>query len=106
MDVGFGREGRDFVITLSGSMTFRDFQSSDDLLGRIDEALSGGSPPALVAFELGKVDMVDSHWLGAFVRALRRCEEHGVPIALRHAQPAVTRLFKLVQFERVFRIEP
>ena len=106
MDVGFEKQGQDFVITLSGSMTFRDFQSSDDLLGRIDDVLSGGSPPAVVAFELSKVDMIDSHWLGAFVRALRRCEEHGVPIALRNAQPAVTRLLRLVQFERVFRIEP
>ena len=105
MDVGFARQGQDFVVTLSGSMTFRDFQSSDDLLGRVDEALMSGSPPTRVAFDLAKVDMIDSHWLGVFVRALRRCEERGVTIALRRAQPAVIRLFNLVQFERVFQME-
>ncbi|GEM_PF-645153 len=105
METRHAKQGQDYVVTMSGSMTFRDFQSSDHLISRIGEELESGSPPSSVVFDLSAVDMIDSHWLGVFVRILKRTEEKEIPVVLRRPQPPVIRLFKLVQFERVFRIE-
>ena len=101
------RNGAQLVVTLTGRMTFRDYASADEMLTAIFVQVDAVVSPRLQAlvFNLAAVTMIDSHWLGMFVRAQRQAEAAGLPIILKGAQPSVRRLFDLVQFNRVFRIE-
>ena len=104
----FHREHNQLIVSLTGAMTFRDYATADELLAKISDQLKpDGTVPAVTAlvFDLSAVTMIDSHWLGLFVRALKRAEEAAIAVIIRGAQPAVRRLLDLVQFERVFRIE-
>jgi anti-anti-sigma factor len=102
------RQGDHVIVSLSGSMTFRDYATADDLIETIFAEITpppAAGPVKTLIFDLAAVTMIDSHWLGMFVRALKRAEEAGAAVVLRRAQPPVGRLLDLVQFGRVFRIE-
>jgi len=101
------REGDRLVVTLAGRMTFRDYAGAGELLGEIFARIDPAAEPPVrrIVFNLAAVAMVDSHWLGMFVRAQRQAEEAGLVVVLKSATPAVARLFDLVQFNRVFQIE-
>lgn len=107
IETQIARDGGQLVVTLSGRMTFRDYASAEQMLTAIFAQVGTAVTPKLQAlvFSLGAVTMIDSHWLGMFVRAQRQAEAAGLPVILKGAQPSVRRLFDLVQFNRVFRIE-
>ena len=99
-------EDGQLVTAFAGAMTFRDYGATDALLEALFQRIGqeAGTVTGLV-FDLAEVEMVDSHWLGFFVLALKRAQESNLGVVLRRPRPAVRRLFDLVQFERVFTIE-
>ncbi len=107
IDARIARLDDEVLVTLTGSLTFRDYAGAEELLAAIQAEIEkpGLKPPRTLVFDLDEVSMVDSHWLGMFVRAQRQAESRGLPVALRRIRPPVRRLFDLVQFERVFRLD-
>ena len=96
------------VVQLRGTMTFHDYEAADrvidDIFAAAQSMRDGGEAPAEVVFDLGEVDMIDSHWLGIFVRTLKRAQEQHMTVTLQKARSPVRRLLDQVQFDRVFRL--
>lgn len=104
IETSWETEGDSLVVVLRGTMTFHDYGASDALLETLSQRIGAKSGITSLVFDLAGVDMIDSHWLGMFVRALKRAQESNLTVVLRRAQPAVHRLLDLVQFGRVFDI--
>lgn len=99
--------GEDLVVTLQGRLSFRDHAETDALIGYVAATLSASPAVRRVVFDIARVDMIDSHWLGLFVRARKHAQEvGGRDVVLRSPRPAVGQLLELVRFGHVFRIEP
>jgi anti-anti-sigma factor len=88
-------------------MTYRGLDTSEELIAGIFKELENpvNSSIRAVVFDLASVTMIDSHWLGMFVRASKQVQPMGLAIILRHPQATVRRLLDLVQFDRIFQIE-
>ncbi len=96
--------GTDLVATAIGSLTFQGYGEGARVLDELFQK-SAATPTQRIVFELGAVDIIDSHWLGFLIRVLKRAEEHKIEVVLRGARPGVRRVMDLVQFGRLFTIE-
>jgi anti-anti-sigma factor len=106
IDTQLKTETNRLIVAFRGTMTFHDYGASDALLDRVvDQIGASNGAIDLLVFDLAEVDLIDSHWLGMFVRALKRAQEKGAKVALRRPQSSVRRLLDLVQFGRVFDIQ-
>ncbi len=103
-EVALVLDGADLVVRPSGAMTFQRYGESDQMVEQVFTTAKPGVA-ARIVFDLTAVEMIDSHWLGALVRVLKRAQERETPVVLRNARPGVRRLLDLVQFGRLFTIE-
>jgi anti-anti-sigma factor len=97
------RRGDTVTVSFSGLLTFHDHDAGDrlvdDLAGHMaDEDVH------VVRFELANVEALDSHWLGVFIRVLRKARENDVRLEMVRPSADVRRLFQIVELDRVLTI--
>lgn len=98
----FSQDGSVIRVRFKGVLTFHDDALAESLIQQLDTALARGITE--VRFELADVDALDSHWLGAFVRALRRIRAAGAELRLVRPQPAIRRLITVVELDRLLEV--
>ncbi len=91
-------EGDITVISLSGSV---DVNSAIELRTVVKDLLQEG---AKILVDLGGVNFIDSSGLSVFTKAYQISQNVGAQIILAGPQPAVSKVFALTGFEKVFSI--
>jgi len=90
------------VVTLTGRL---EAVAAADLRLRLEQSDVSGCP--VVVIDLGAVDFIDSAGLAVLVRQRRTCRESGGDVVLvRPASDPAMRVFRLTQFDQVFRMLP
>jgi anti-anti-sigma factor len=103
MTIELARQGDIVRARFDGILTFHDHAAAEILIADLGRALE--QPGAAdVRFDLAGVVALDSHWLGVFVRALRRVRESGARLVMERPQPEVRRLFAVVELDRLIEI--
>ena len=97
------RSGDSLRARFSGILTFHDHRAGDELVSDVAARVER-ERVAEVRFDLSEVEALDSHWLGVFVRVLRRLRETGGRLVIERPQPDVRRLFAMVELDRVIEI--
>lgn len=102
MNVSVARQGSDITATFEGMLTFHDHAAGERLLADVDRLI--GDKVSDIRFDLSRVNGLDSHWLGIFIRMLRRARETGARLVMEKPCPDVRRLFAVVELDRVLEI--
>ncbi|MET4702394.1 anti-anti-sigma factor [Constrictibacter sp. MBR-5] len=102
MDVQISRDGNDVRATFQGMLTFHDHAAGDRVLSEVDRLVGGGVSD--IRFDLSRVNGLDSHWLGVFIRMLRRARELNARLVMEHPNSDVRRLFAVVELDRLLEI--
>lgn len=103
MTYRISRSGETVRAEFEGFLTFHDHQEAEQLMDAVSRELMRNKTNRVV-FELGKVEALDSHWLGVFIRILRRVREADAVLVLEKAQPDVRRLFSVIELDRVLEV--
>lgn len=97
------RSGDAILVRFQGVLTFHDDAMAESLLKQTDDLLRAGGVQS-VAYDLSGLQALDSHWLGVFVRALRRVREAGAELKLLRPQAGVRRVLNIVELDRLLQI--
>jgi len=97
------RTGDAVTVAFSGLLTFHDHDAGDRLVDVLAEQMADEGVHA-VRFDLARVEALDSHWLGVFIRVLRKAREHDVRLEMVRPSADVRRLFQIVELDRVLTI--
>jgi len=92
------------LVVFSGVLTFHEADDGEALLRDLEARLAGGGITT-IRFDLSRTEAMDSHWLGVFVRLLRRTKEKGVDLVMQRPTAAVRRLFEVIELDRIVTIE-
>src|SRR3982750_2289748 len=63
------------------------------------EAVIDAVHPALFVIDLTKVTFLDSTALGAIIRVYKRQREHGGDVLVIHANPSITKIFRITHLD-------
>ena len=103
MSIHLHRSADQLCADFQGILSFHDHAEGERLLADLDQALET-APAREIRFDLAGVEALDSHWLGVFVRALRRARAAGAEFVLARPGPHLQRLFAAVELDRAVTI--
>lgn len=87
------------VVDLKGEL---DLATAPQLRRKIHELIESGH--TRVAFDLSKLEFMDSTGLGVFIGCLKRIRERDGTLALAGLLPNVARVFEVTGLDRIFTI--
>lgn len=101
----FKRDNTDLVVDVEGSLTFHQHREGEQLVYQIATLVDRGEVTS-VHMNFDKVERMDSHWLGVLIRILRRVKERGASFVIEKPNKDISRLFEIVELDRITEIRP
>ncbi len=99
----FKREGAELVVFISGTLTFHQHKEGEQLVYQVTTLVDNGEVTA-VRMNFADVQRMDSHWLGILIRILRRVREKKAELVIEKPGRDVSRLFDMVEMNRIAEI--
>ncbi len=103
MPFKFKREGPQLVVAVSGALTFHQHTEGEQLVYQITTLVDKGEVTT-VRMNFANVARMDSHWLGVLIRILRRVREKNAEFVIEKPNRDISRLFDMVELNRITEI--
>ncbi len=86
-----------YTVTINGNLAFPDHTAFREVLEKIKE-----TSIHQIAFQVAKLDYVDSSGLGMLLLALETAQKRQKPVVLLGASGSVKKMFSLTRMDRMF----
>jgi anti-sigma B factor antagonist len=103
MTIANADDGGFVRVAVAGNVTQAEFGGQTDPLGNL---LGGGGYTNRVRLDLAKANYIDSSGIGYLITIHKRFTGAGGELVLCAPPPSVMQVFRLLQMDRVLKIEP